>query len=161
MARYIKLSTSLTDVTSFSGNFDNIELSARPEFTGMSDLTLTVGFSSSKVLEGYNFLSLKSIMLSTQGNARIFSDDSLTLSAYNFYNELTSVSTNLTPSSTISASYPEVSGYPLSSFTNTRDNTLIITLPAITSISGVDIIAINDAGYGIFSQDSGISITFN
>jgi len=42
MSKFIKYDTTLTDVTSFSANYDNRSLSARPQFTGNQYTTLTV-----------------------------------------------------------------------------------------------------------------------
>jgi len=152
MSRTTKYTSALTNVTSFSGNFDNIELSARPQFTGDFRTTLLCGFSASKVFDGYMFTSVRSIMLSASNDTNIF-DANYTLSAYNFWNELTSVSTNMTPSTSISANYPEVSGFPITTYTINNDNTFTISFPTVTATGTVDVIAINPAGYGIFSSD--------
>jgi hypothetical protein len=101
------------------------------------------------------------VLLSSSNNTNIF-DASYTLSAYNFYNELTSVSTNMTPSTSLSANYPEVSGFPITTYTINNYNTLTIRFPELTATGTVDVIAINPAGYGIFSADvagtSGITV---
>lgn len=161
MSKYIKYNSKLTNVTSFSGNFDSIPLSGRPQFTGDIRTTLTQQYSAKKVFEGYGFDSVTSVLLSTTNNTNIF-DASYTLSAYNFYNELTSVSTNMTPSTSISANYPEISGFPITTYTINNYNTLTIRFPELTATGTVDVIAINPAGYGIFSTDvagtSGITV---
>ena len=152
MSKFIQYNSNLTNVTSFSGNFDSRSLSARPQFTGDFRTTLLCGFSASKTFDGYMFTSVTSVMLSSSNNTNIF-DASYTLSAYNFYNELTSVSTNMTPSTSISANYPEVSGFPITTYTINNDNTFTISFPTVTATGTVDVIAINPAGYGIFSND--------
>ena len=152
MSKFIQYNSNLTNVTSFSGNFDSRTLSARPQFTGDFRTTLLCGFSASKTFDGYMFTSVTSVMLSSSNNTNIF-DASYTLSAYNFYNELTSVSTNMTPSTSISANYPEVSGFPITTYTINNDNTFTISFPTVTATGTVDVIAINPAGYGIFSND--------
>jgi len=152
MSRFIKYNSALTSVTSFSGNFDNIELSGRPQFTGDFRTTLLCGFSASKTFDGYMFTSVTSVMLSSSNNTNIF-DASYTLSPCTFYSERTSVSTNMTPSTSISANYPEVSGFPITTYTINNDNTFTISFPTVTATGTVDVIAINPAGYGIFSND--------
>lgn len=152
MSKFIQYNSNLTNVTSFSGNFDSRTLSARPQFTGDFRTTLLCGFSAAKTFEGYSFDSVTSVLLSSSNNTNIF-DASYTLSAYNFYNELTSVSTNMTPSTSLSANYPEVSGFPITTYTINNDNTFTISFPTVTATGTVDVIAINPAGYGIFSSD--------
>ena len=157
MSKTIKYTTALTSVTSVSGAFDSIPISGRPQFTGDFRTTLLCGFSATKNFEGYSFTSVNSIMLSSTNNTNIF-DASYTLSAYNFYNELTSISTNMTPSTSLTANYPEVSGFPITTYTINNYNTLTIRFPELTATGTVDVIAINPAGYGIFSADvAGIS----
>lgn len=161
MSKFILYNSNLTNVTSFSGNFDNRELSGRPQFTGDFRTTLYQDFSGTKTFSGYGFDSITSVMLSSTNNVNLF-DASYTLSSYNFYNELTAVSTNSTPSTSISANYPEISGFPITTYTINNYNTFSITFPTVTATGTVDVIAINAAGYGIFSVDvtgtSGITV---
>jgi len=161
MSKFILYNSNLTNVTSFSGNFDSRTLSARPQFTGDFRTTLLCGFSASKVFKGYSFDSVTNVMLSASDNTNIFAEG-YTLSAYNFYNELTAVSTNMTPSTSLSANYPEVSGFPITTYTINNYNTLTVEFPELTATGTVDVIAINPAGYGIFSTDvagtSGITV---
>lgn len=161
MSKFILYNSNLTNVTSFSGNFDSRTLSARPQFTGDFRTTLLCGFSASKVFKGYSFDSVTNVMLSASDNTNIFAEG-YTLSAYNFYNELTAVSTNMTPSRSLSANYPEVSGFPITTYTINNYNTLTVEFPELTATGTVDVIAINPAGYGIFSTDvagtSGITV---
>jgi len=152
MSKIKSYGTYLTDVKNFSGNFDTVTISARPQFTGDFRTTLTQNFSAVKSFDGYNFDTVTSVMLSTTDDVNIFDAD-YTLSAYNFYNTLTSVSTNSTPSLTIKTNYPEVSGFPITTYKINNKNTLTITFPTVTASGTVDIIAINPAGYGIFGQD--------
>jgi hypothetical protein len=161
MSKFILYNSNLTNVTSFSGNFDSRTLSARPQFTGDFRTTLLCGFSASKVFKGYSFDSVTNVMLSASDNTNIVAEG-YTLSAYNFYNELTAVSTNMTPSTSLSANYPEVSGFPITTYTINNYNTLTVEFPELTATGTVDVIAINPAGYGIFSTDvagtSGITV---
>jgi len=161
MSKFILYNSNLTNVTSFSGNFDSRTLSARPQFTGDFRTTLLCGFSASKVFKGYSFDSVTNVMLSAYDNTNIFAEG-YTLSDYNFYNKLTAVSTNMTPSTSLSANYPEVSGFPITTYTINNYNTLTVEFPELTATGTVDVIAINPAGYGIFSTDvtgtSGITV---
>ena len=81
MSKFIKYNSNLTDVTAFSGNFDHRELSGRPEFTGGNTyVTLACGFSASKTFVGYNFDSVRSVLLSSTDNTLLFTstDNSFT-----------------------------------------------------------------------------------
>lgn len=157
MTRYKTYNTNLTDVTSFSGNFETRVLSARPEFTGDFRVTLTSGFSAKRIFEGYNFSSVKSVMLSTTNHINIFETD-YTLSSFNFYNEITAFDSTSKPSASISANYPEVSGFPISTYSINNNNVLTIEFPAASAVGNFNIIVINPAGYGIFTSDvSGVS----
>jgi hypothetical protein len=161
MSKFIKYDTTLTDVTSFSANYDNRSLSARPQFTGNQYTTLTNGFSATHTLEGYSFESITDVMLSCTDNNPLFTSTS----------GLTSVSAfNFDTVSGLSATYPEVSGYvistsvlaPSGTYALNSYNTMSVTFPMITATGTVDVIAINPAGYGIFSTDVGTTgITIN
>ena len=162
MSKFIKYDTTLTDVTSFSANYDNRSLSARPQFTGNQyNITLTDGFSATHTLEGYSFESITDVMLSCTDNSPLFTSAS----------GLTSVSAfNFDTVSGLSATYPEVSGYvistsgiaPSGTYALNSYNTMSVTFPMITATGTVDVIAINPAGYGIFSTDVGTTgITIN
>ena len=85
MSKFIKYDTTLTNVTSFSANFENRELSGRPEFTGNEYTTLTNGFSAIHTLEGYNFESITDILLSCTDNNPLFTSASglTSVSAFN------------------------------------------------------------------------------
>ena len=77
MSKFIKYDTTLTDVTSFSDNYDNRSLSARPQFTGNQyNVTLYDGFSATHILEGYSFESVTDVMLSCTDNNPLFTDAS-------------------------------------------------------------------------------------
>ena len=162
MSKFIKYDTTLTDVTSFSANYDNRSLSARPQFTGNQyNVTLTNGFSATHTLEGYSFESITDVMLSCTDNSPLFTSAS----------GLTSVSAfNFDTVSGLSATYPEVSGYvistagiaPSGTYALNNYNTMSVTFPMLTATGAVDVIAINPAGYGIFSTDVGTTgITIN
>jgi len=161
MSRTFKLTTAMTNTTSFSGNFDKRSLSARPQFTGDFRTTLLCGFSAVKSFEGYSFNSITSVMVSASNNTNLLSG-SYTLSAYDHYTTLSSISTNMSPSTSLSANYPEVSGFPITTYTINNDNVFTITFPELTATGTLDIIAINPAGYGIFSANeansAGISV---
>ena len=154
MSKFIKYDSTLTDVTAFSGNFDHRELSARPQFTGNMYTTIVCGFSASKVLHGYSFDSVTDVMLSCTDNSPLFINTS----------GLTSVSAfNFDTVSGLSAIYPEVSGYvittdaasPSGIYTLNNYNRMSIEFPTVTATGVVDVIAINPAGYGKFSTDVG------
>jgi hypothetical protein len=162
MSKFIKYDTTLTDVTSFSANYDNRSLSARPQFTGNQyNITLTDGFSATHTLQGYSFESITDVMLSCTDNDPLFTSAS----------GLTSVSAfNFDTVSGLSATYPEVSGYvistsvlsPSGTYALNNYNTMSVTFPTVTATGSVDVIAINPAGYGIFSTDVGTTgITIN
>ena len=161
MSKFIKYDTTLTNVTSFSANYDNRSLSARPQFTGNQYTTLNDGFSATHILEGYSFESITDVMLSCTDNSPLFSNVS----------GLTSVSAfNYDTVSGLSATYPEVSGYvistsvlsPSGTYALNSYNTMSVTFPMLTATGTVDVIAINPAGYGIFSTDIGTTgITIN
>jgi len=162
MSKFIKYDTTLTDVTSFSANYDNRSLSAAPQFTGNQyNITLTDGFSATHTLQGYSFESITDVMLSCTDNDPLFTSAS----------GLTSVSAfNFDTVSGLSATYPEVSGYvistsvlsPSGTYALNNYNTMSVTFPTVTATGSVDVIAINPAGYGIFSTDVGTTgITIN
>jgi len=162
MSKFIKYDTTLTDVTSFSANYDNRSLSARPQFTGNQyNITLTDGFSATHTLQGYSFESITDVMLSCTDNSPLFSNVS----------GLTSVSAfNFDTVSGLSATYPEVSGYvistsgiaPSGTYALNSYNTMSVTFPMITTTGTVDVIAISLAGYGNSTTDVGkTGITIN
>jgi hypothetical protein len=170
MSKFIKYDSTLTDVLT-SGDFDNLELSGRPEFTGDSSAFSGTGgvsaFNTGNVyggatnalsgqitFEGYNFATLTAVMLSCTNGLPLFTD-SPSLTNFNFYNSITAVSTNGTPFSGLSAYYPEVSGFFTSNYVLNNYNSMSITFPTATATGIVDIIAINPAGYGKLSTDLG------
>lgn len=144
MSKFLKYDSSITEVTSFSANFDTRELSARPQFTGNMYTTLACGFSAQHTFEGYSFDSIDHVMLSCTNSNPLFTSAS----------GLTSVSAfNFSSVSGLSAAYPEVSGYPITTYTLNNYNTMSVSFPELTATGVVDIIAINPAGYGIFGTD--------
>lgn len=150
----------MTETTAFSANYDALSLSARPQFTGDSRTTLHNGFSATRTFQGYGFNAVHSVMLSATGNVNPFTQ-SYTLSSYDHYTTLSSLSTNMSPNTSLSASYPEVSGFPISDYVINNDNTITVTFPVASAASTIDVIAINLAGVGLFTQDvtaTGISI---
>ena len=157
MSKFIKYDTTLTNVTSFSGNFDNRELSARPEFTGGNTYTtLTCGFSGSRTFEGYNFDSVESVLLSSTDNTLLFTSanggfTNWPISGY------TSIST-LCDGSVIS---PAISGLLTSNYTLNNYNSMSVTFPMITATGSIDIIPMNAAGYGSLVNDITATITIN
>jgi hypothetical protein len=179
MSKFIKYDEFLTgelpraDGKSSRHDFAHHELSARPEFTGNMYTTLASGFSGSQLFDGYNFDSVTNIMLSCTDNNPLFTSAS----------GLTSVSAfNFDTMSGLSAAYPEVSGYvitethplsaerdrlafvtsPSGTYALNSYNTMSVTFPTVTATGTVDVIAINSAGYGIFSTDVGTTgITIN
>ena len=170
MSKFIKYESALTDVLT-SGDFDHLELSGRPEFTGDSsafsgtggEKTFNTGnvyggatnaLSGQITFEGYNFATLTAVMLSCTNGLPLFTD-SPSLTSFNFYNSITAVPTNSTPFSGLSAYYPEVSGFFTSDYVLNNYNSMSITFPTATATGIVDIIAINPAGYGKLSTDLG------
>jgi len=154
MSKFIKYDSTITDVTSFSANFDTRELSARPQFTGNQYTTLSNGFSAIHTLEGYSLESVTDVLLSCTDSNPLFTSAS----------GLTSVSAfNFNTVSGLSAAYPEVSGYPTTTYTLNNYNTMTVTFPTVTATGVVDVIAVNPAGYGIFGTDVGSTsaITIN
>ena len=157
MSKFIKYNSTLTDVTSFSANFDTQELSARPQFSADNTYTtLTCGFSGSKTFTGYNFDSVRSVMLSSTDNTLF-----LTSAGGNFVNfpisGFTSIST-LCDGATLS---PELSGLLTGNYTINNYNSITLTFPEITATGSIDIIPMNAAGYGSLVNDIGTTITIN
>ena len=152
MSKFIQYNSTLTNVTSFSANFDTRELSARPQFTGNKYTTLNSGFSAIHTVQGYNFDSVTDVLLSCTDSTPLFTSAS----------GLTSVSAfNFATVSGLSATYPEVSGYPTTTYTLNNYNTMEITFPQLSGTGEIDIIAINPAGIGKLSTDIGSAITIN
>ena len=157
MSKFIKYNSNLTDVTAFSGNFDHRELSGRPEFTGGNTyVTLACGFSASKTFEGYNFDSVRSVLLSSTDNTLLFTstDNSFT----NFpITGFTSIST-LCDGAVLS---PAMSGLLTSNYTLNSYNSISVTFAGITATGSIDVIPMNAAGYGSLVNDINTTITIN
>ena len=157
MSKFIKYDTTLTDVTSFSANYDNRSLSARPEFTaGNTYTTLTCGFSSATTFEGYNFDSVRAVLLSSTDNTLLFTSanggfTNWPISGY------TSIS-SLCDGAVIS---PAISGLLTSNYTLNSYNSMSVTFPTITATGSIDIIPMNAAGYGSLVNDISTTITIN
>ena len=156
MSKFIKLDSTLTNVTSFSANFDTRTLSGRPEFTPDNTYTtLTCGFSGSRVFTGYNFDSVRSVMLSATDNTLLF------VSAGDFVNyPVTGFSTisSLCDGATLS---PELSGLLTGGFVINNYNTMTVTFPQLTATGSLDVIAMNAAGYGSLVKAINDKITIN
>lgn len=158
MSKFIKYDSSLTDVTSFSANFETRELSARPEFSADNTYTtLTCGFSSSTTFTGYGFDSVEGVLLSATNNALVFTD----AASGDFVNwpvsGFTSIST-LCDGATLS---PALSGLLFSGFTLNNYNSMVVKFPELTATGSIDVIALNAAGYGSLVQDIDTTITIN
>ena len=170
MSKFIKYDSTLTNVTSFSGNFDNRELSARPEFSaGNTYTTLTCGFSGSRTFEGYNFDSVKYVMLSTVGGAQLFDSTS-----YNSTYTLTDATSGFTSLSYLCGGAvisPPISGYLLTTsipdgtvagtYTLNNYNSMSVTFPKLSAQGIIDVIPINAAGYTTLIADINTTITIN
>tara|TARA_R100000008_G_C3528057_1_gene137681 strand:+ start:169 stop:639 length:471 start_codon:yes stop_codon:yes gene_type:complete len=156
MSKFIKYNTNLTDVTSFSGNFDNRALSGRPEFTaGNTYTTLTCGFTAQKSFIGYSLDSVESVLISCYNNQNVF------VSAADFTNwPLTGFSSfsTLCDGATLS---PAMSGLLTSNYTLNNYNMLTVTFPEITATGSIDIIPMNVAGYGSIVRDINTTITID
>jgi len=156
MSKFIKYDTTLTNVTSFSANYDNRSLSGRPEFSaGNTYTTLACGFSGTKTFEGYSFDSVESVLLSCTDNQNPF------VSSGSFNNwpitGFTSFSV-LCGGATVS---PALSGFLYSNYTLNNYNSMSVTFPQITATGSIDIIPINAAGYGSLVNDISTTITIN
>jgi len=157
MSNFINYTSTLTDVTSFSANYDHRALSARPEFTaGNTYTTLTCGFSSVTTFEGYNFDSVRAVLLSSTDNSLLFTSanggfTNWPISGY------TSIS-SLCDGATIS---PAISGLLTSNYTLNSYNSMSVTFPMITATGSIDIIPMNAAGYGSLVNDINTTITIN
>lgn len=159
MSRKFKLTTSMTNTTSFSGNFDSRSLSGRPQLTrGNTFTTLTCGFSGqSKTFEGYGFDSVESVLLSCQDNTNVFvsgGDPVLTnwpISGFTSFATLCDGTTLDTPISGII-----IEGYTINSY-----NSMTIKFPEISATGNIDVILMNAAGYGSMMKDLSTTITIN
>lgn len=161
MSKFIKYDSTITSVTSAAENFETRSLSGKPVFTAAPVSSLTNGFSASLTFYGYNFDTIETVMLSSANNDLLFSPSDAvgSLSAFNYFNSLTAVSSNSTPYSAVSANYPEISGYPITSYTLNNYNSMTLTFPTASATGEVNIIAINKAGYGVYNIDTASTIT--
>jgi hypothetical protein len=176
MSKFIKYDSALTDVTSFSANFENRELSARPQFSADNTYTtLTCGFSVIKTFTGYNLDSVEYVVLSCTNNSDLFLSGHALSATYGFTHITGAANVGIgstvpaiglsaisVTGGTLSLS-PVLSGIILSSskYTLNNYNTMEITFPQLSGTGEVDIIAINPAGVGKFSTDIGSAITIN
>ena len=163
MSKFIKYDTLLTDVTSFSGNFDHRELSGRPEFTaGNTYTTLTCGFSGTRTFEGYNFDSIAHVALSCTNNNDLFLSGRELSATYGFSWIIDEGINSLATPPYLSVTFsPNLSGLFLGTakWTLNNYNSMSITFPPLSAIGEVDVILINSAGYGKLSTDIGSAIT--
>ena len=158
MSRFLKLDSTLTDVTAFSGNFDTRELSARPEFTADNTYTtLTCGFSGSRTFTGYGFDSVEGILLSATNNALVFSD----AVSGKFVNWPVSGFTSISSLCDGATLDPALSGLLFSDFTLNNYNSMTVNFPELTATGTIDVIALNAAGYGSLVKDINTTITIN
>lgn len=135
-------------LTSLSAVADTITLSGRPQFTNINIDCVYNGVSSKRELWGYSLDTVFNFVISADNN--IFN---LPLTTYNMYESLCGNSALCTPSQNLSSYYPEITGYLLSTFKAINYNIITVNLPAPTANGTFDLIAINPAGYGVFSQD--------
>ena len=158
MSKFIKYNSTLTDVTSFSANFDSRELSARPEFTGDNIYTtLTNGFSGSRTFTGYGFDSVESILLSATNNALVFTN----AASGKFVNWPVSGFTSISSLCDGATLDPPLSGLLFSDFNLNNYNTMTVNFPELTATGSIDVIALNAAGYGSLVKDINTTITIN
>ena len=154
MSKFIKYNTNLTNVTAFSGNFENRELSGIPTFTKSNTYTtLTCGFSGQVVLEGYGFDSVESVLLSATNNTLLFTSVASASYFVNYPIEGFSTISGLSDGATLS---PNLSGLLLCNY-----NTKTVTFPEITATGSIDILPMNAAGYGSLVKDINTTITIN
>ena len=159
MSKFIKYNTNLTNVTAFSGNFENRELSGIPTFTKSNTYTtLTCGFSGQVVLEGYGFDSVESVLLSATNNTLLFTSVASASYFVNYPIEGFSTISGLSDGATLS---PNLSGLLLSNYTLNNYNTMTVTFPEITATGSIDILPMNAAGYGSLVKDINTTITIN
>jgi len=159
MSKFIKYDSTVTSVTA-TGDFDNRELSGRPEFTGGNKyITLASGFSGSRTFEGYNFDSLQGVMLSTIGTADLFQFQQIGVGS----SETTTLP-YLSGGATIT---PALSGYFLTAGTSAGTyalnnyNSMTVVFPAADVTGIVDVIPINAAGFTTLAADINTTITIN
>ena len=159
MSKFIKYDSSITDVTSFSANFDTRELSGRPEFSADNTyITLNNGFSGQRTFTGYNFDSVQTVLLSTEDNATLFTNETTAANFANWPVSGFSSFSALCGGATLS---PELSGLIFSNYTINNYNSMTVTFPTITATGSIDIIPMNAAGYGSLMQDISTTITIN
>ena len=165
MSKFIKLDSTLTSVTSFSGNFDARELSARPEFTADNTYTtLTCGFSAHKTFYGYNFDSVTHVALSCTNNSDLFLSGKELSATYGFTWIIDEGINSIARVPDVSVSFsPNLSGLFVSAGKRILNNynSMTITFPSTSATGEVDVILINPAGYGKLSTDIGSAITIN
>jgi hypothetical protein len=158
MSKFIKYDSILTEVTAFSGNFDNRVLYGKPEFTaGNTYTTLTCGFSGSRTFEGYNFDSIQGVMLSTFGNedlAGLLQAGTHALTAVSALSYLSGGATIEPPLT----GFFITSGTSSGTYTLNNYNSMTVTFPTISTFgtSGygvINVIPINAAGFAIWSTN--------
>ena len=162
MSKFIKYDTTLTDVTSFSANYDNRSLSAAPQFTN-THTTLTCGFSARETFEGYNFNSLEGVMLSTVGGADLAGLAAIGIS-------LTTTVTALSYLSGGATIDPPLTGFFLTPTTTAglagtyilnNYNSMSVAFPTMSAIGVIDVIPINAAGFTALITDIQTTITIS
>ena len=159
MSKFIKYDSTLTDVTSFSANFETRELSGRPEFSADNTYTtLKNGFSGTRTFYGYGFDSVRTILLSTTDTATVFTNATTATHFGNWPVSGFSSFSALCGGATLS---PELSGLIFSNYTINNYNSMTLTFPEITATGSIDIIAMNAAGYGSLVNDINTTITIN
>ena len=159
MSKFIKLDSTLTSVTSFSGNFDARELSARPEFSADNTYTtLKQGFSGTRTFTGYGFDSVQTVLISSTNNAMLFTSETTAAHFGNWPISGFSSFSTLCDGATLS---PQLSGLIFSNYTINNYNSMTLTFPEITATGSIDIIPINAAGYGSLVNDINTTITIN
>ena len=158
MSKFIKYNSTLTNVTSFSANFETRELSARPEFTADNTYTtLTNGFSGSRTFTGYGFDSVEGILLSATNDALVFTN----AASGKFVNWPVSGFTSISSLCDGATLDPPLSGLLFSDFALNNYNSMTVNFPELTATGTIDVIALNAAGYGSLVKDIHTTITIN
>lgn len=159
-----------------TGGSITISISAKPTITRMTPLTALTGQAVTVSVEGYSFTNTTNVILSTN-NSQIFpttaSNHSLTAEQYFDYFASKRGGANATRTH-LSAYFPGVSGYSLSSyqilkdslpypeydtsefksltFTINDDNHISFILPPTEVLGNVNVIIVNAAGYSESNQ---------
>jgi len=122
---------------------DTFVISARPTVTLCTPYATIPCTPTEFVIQGNQYDYVTNMYAS--GSPEVFSDAT-------YYNPLSG-------NSSLSASYPGFSGVPITNWTKYNNNLMTINLPQAISAGSVDVIALNEAGYGILTKDARVTTT--